>query len=89
MTEERKPEERVSRPGHMCSSGQLLHVLRVAGADKDEDGKFLIEGSIVSFMGMGEEMVVSPDAVYFRNGQRCNVALALQGTSYGTKIVVI
>ena len=34
---------------------QLLHFMRVVGADRDEEGKFLVTGSIVTFLGLGGE----------------------------------
>lgn len=71
---------------------QLLHYLRIVGADRDEEGKFLVAGSIVTFMGIGGEdadVVVGGDAVYFMQGQPCNLAAGLKTTSYGMGVIVI
>lgn len=71
---------------------QLLHYLRIVGADTDEEGKFLIRGEVVTFMGMsgdGAETVVGPKAVYFIDGHPYNLAHGLGTTSYGTNVMVI
>ncbi len=71
---------------------QVLHYLSVVGADRDEDGKFLVTGDVVTFLGMGgenAETVVGPDACYFVNGRKANLASGLGSTSYGTRPVVI
>jgi hypothetical protein len=72
---------------------QMLHFLRVVGADRDkETGRFLVAGSIVSFLGLtGEdaEIVVGADAKYFIDGQPCGLAAGLHSTSYGMKVQVI
>ena len=75
--------------GHCCTRLQLEHVLRVCGCDTDAEGRFCVDGTIVSFMGAGEEFVVGPDAVYYRGGQACSLAVALRGTSYGFAAEVI
>jgi hypothetical protein len=72
--------------------GQVLHLLRTVGADTDEDGKFLIRGTVSSFMGLGGEnadVVVGADAKFLRNGLECSLPLALRGTSYGMSVTVI
>jgi hypothetical protein len=71
---------------------QVLHYLRVVGADQSEDGRFLIRGDVVTFLGMGgdnAETVVGPDAVYFVGGQEYNLAAGLRSTSYGVGVHVI
>ena len=72
---------------------QMLHFLRVVSADRDkETGRFLVAGSIISFLGLtGEnaEIVVGADAKYFVNGQPCGLAAGLHSTSYGMKVQVI
>ena len=71
---------------------QLLHFLRVIGADRDEDGKFLVTGSIVTFLGLGDldaEVVVGAGAKYFIDGQPAGLAAGLHSTSYGMKVQVI
>lgn len=74
---------------------QMLHYLSTVGADRDEEGRFLVRppGSVSSFMGMeGEnaEVVVSGEACYRVGGERwCNLAAGLATTSYGLKVTVI
>ena len=76
--------------GWIGTENQLMHTLRVMGADRDEDGKFLIYGSApVSFMGMGEEYVVGDDTFYSVNGKKANLVTALSMTSYGTFVHVV
>jgi len=65
-----------------------MHVLRTFGVDRDEDGKFHVDGKIVSFMGMGEEMVVDDDAVAYIEGKPHNICHMLEQTSYGLKVKV-
>lgn len=68
---------------------QLLHTLRMFGADRDADGTFLISGSVSSFMGAGEEVCVGEDARYYVGGEPRSLVLALGGTSYGMHVTVI
>lgn len=70
---------------------ELDYYLSVVGADRDEEGKFLIRGSIVSFMGIeGEnaEIVVSDETEYFVGGRGCNLSSGLGSTSYGMRVKV-
>jgi len=75
--------------GHACSRAQLETLLRVCGCDTDPDGRFVVGGTIVSFMGAGEEFVVGADAVFYRAGRPVSLAVALRGTSYGHAVEVI
>ena len=75
--------------GWIGTESQLHHTLAVYGCDRDEEGKFKVAGSIVSFMGMGEEYVVGDDAVAFRDGAPVNICNMLHSTSYGLKVHVI
>lgn len=80
--------------GWFGTKGQLLHYLRVVGADQDEDGRFLIRGAgVVSFLGidLGDqtEIVVDNDAEYFIKGQPCSLTSGLAQTSYGLNVHVI
>lgn len=75
--------------GWIGSNSELMHVLRIFGVDQDEEGKFCVDGKIVSFMGMGEEMVVGDDAVAYIDGKPCNICNMLDITSYGKKVKVI
>lgn len=75
--------------GWIGSSNELLHVLRTFGVDRDEDGKFHVDGQIVSFMGAGEEYVVGDEAVAYIDGKPRNLCNMLGVTSYGQKVKVI
>jgi len=79
--------------GWIGTQSQLLHYLRVIGADRDKDEKFLVRGDIVSFMGIdigpSTDMVVGPDAEYIRGGRAYNLAAGLGRTSYGSCPIVI
>lgn len=75
--------------GWIGSADELAQVLRVAGCDRDEDGKFKVDGSIASFMGAGDEFVVGPDAVAYIDGKPTNICNMLGATSYGLKVTVI
>jgi hypothetical protein len=66
-----------------------MHTLRTFGVDRDEEGKFCVDGQIVSFMGAGEEMVVGDDAVAYIDGKPRNICNMLEQTSYGLKVKVV
>lgn len=71
---------------------QLTYYLSVVGCDRDEEGRYCVDGSISTFMGMhGEnaEVVVGGDAVYYVDRQPKNLAAGLKSTSYGTAVKVI
>ena len=72
---------------------QVLYYLRLVGADRDEEGRFLIGGEgICSFMGMtGEhaEVVIPHSTVYFVNGQPSGLAAGLNSTSYGVRNIIV
>lgn len=72
--------------------GQVLHVLRTFGADQDPDGKFVVGGMIMSFMGMSGpdvDVVVGADAFFMKGGEKVMLVPCLGMTSYGNKVVVI
>jgi hypothetical protein len=73
--------------GWIGSTSQMLYALGIFGADRDEEGRFKVAGSISSFLGMGEETLVGDDAVFFVDGKPSNLAVALGTTSYGVKNV--
>ena len=76
--------------GWIGTASQLRHALDVVGADQDTDGKFKIYGEqVVSFMGLGDELVVSDHIQYSINGQRASLAGLLATTSYGSQVTVI
>lgn len=68
---------------------QMLYALDTFGCDRDADGKRLVAGTIVLFLGVGPDVVVGADAVYFRNGKPCSIAAAMRSTSYGHAATVI
>ena len=76
--------------GWIGTARQLYYALDIVGADRDEDGKFLIYGEpVVSFLGLGEELVVSDRTNYAIGDRRCNLAGLMRGTSYGMGVQVI
>ena len=74
--------------GWMGSASELWHALRVVGCDQT-DGKFHVDGQIVSFLGKGEEYVVGADTVFYVGGKPRNLAALLNGTSYGVRNVTV
>lgn len=75
--------------GWIGSHDALMNYLRVVGADQDGEGKFLVRGTIVSFMGVGEEYTVGADAEYRVGGRWCNLASGLNSTSAKLEVTVI
>jgi len=61
--------------------GELMNFLRVMGCDQDETGKFVVSGDIVSFMGMGQEMVIGPEARFYMGGKPVPLAAAYGNTT--------
>ena len=87
-----KASAKTSGDGWIGVMRELLHYLSVVGADRDDDGNFLVRGSICSFLGMGgenAEVVVGGDAEYFVGGAARNLAAGLRSTSYGVGVRVI
>ena len=69
---------------------KVQHVLSTIGADKDQEGKFLIYGKPpVTFLGIGEEMLISDQTEYSVKKQRFGLAVLMNSTSYGLKVNVI
>lgn len=61
---------------------QLTWVLHTVGADRDEEGRFLIRGEVSTFLGLDgpdAETVVHGEAVYFVGGRpasrQCSIRL--------------
>ncbi len=75
-------------PGWIGSEEQLLNALRVAGSDKDEEGKFLIWGER-PFKGLDGDIVVGNGMFCRINNKMISVAGILRGTGNGTNIQVI
>lgn len=93
MPNEKDKTEMNDHAGWIGINRQMLHFLRVVGADRDEEGKFLLaNGGVYFFMGIvgaNAEVVVGADTKYFINGQPCGLAAGLHSTSYGMKVQVI
>lgn len=74
--------------GWMGEERELLHTLETFGADKGEDGRFLIyEEPIVK--GMDGSIAVHQNCMCKIGGKPARVAHLMQQTSYGTSVVVI
>lgn len=75
--------------GWIGPTSQLLHALDVAGADRDDEGNFLITTHpVITGIG-GEEAVVHDRCTYLRRGQPLSLAGLMNSTSYGTAVTVI
>lgn len=75
-------------PGWLGNPEHVLFVLRTVGADRDEDGNFLIFGEPV-ISGLDGDVLVLSGAEYSVCGKRANLAALLADTSYGTSVTVI
>lgn len=67
---------------------ELLHTLRIFGAEQDAEGLFLIWGSPV-IKGLDGSIVVHGSCLCKINGQPVPVTSLLSQTSYGSKVTVI
>jgi hypothetical protein len=70
-------------------NAHVLHALRTVGADRDDDGNFLIDGAVASFLGLGEEVCISDSAHYLVGGQPRSLAALMNSTSYGVRGVQV
>ena len=78
------------RRGWFGTPDQLLHFLRTVGADRDENGDFMLAGDEGPAFGLGHRDVVVPaSTVYFEGGRPHGLAAGLSGTSYGMAVAVI
>jgi len=78
--------------GWIGTQRQLLHALRVEGADRDEKGRFLVYGrGVTCFLGVEDldNDVVVDDAEYVVDGQRLNLAEMLRRTGRGLSGVTV
>jgi hypothetical protein len=90
MEEQAKEEELAPlRQGWIGPMDNLLYVLAMFHADKDESGAFLIYGKPIAVGLGGDEAVVPGETEYSVQGKRANLAGALNSTSYGLKVAVI
>jgi hypothetical protein len=74
--------------GWFGSPEQVEHVLKTLGADKDEEGRFLLYGE-APFVGLDGDLVVSSKVLYSVSGKRQNLVAALRKTSYGLSVTVL
>jgi hypothetical protein len=68
----------------------IEHYLSVVGADIRGNGEFKIYNGekTVSFLGMGQEIVLNGDEEYSVKGHRCNLAAGMRSTSHGVGVMV-
>ena len=73
--------------GWMGSQQQVMDTLAAAGADRDEDGRFLIQGGgVTSFMGVDDpnnDDLVDDQSLYRANGRWSSLANLLCSTGLG------
>ena len=75
--------------GWIGTNDELQRALQAAGADRDENGKFLVYGDPpVSFLGLGEELLVPDGAMVSIQGEKRNLANLLV-TAGGMEVHVI
>ena len=69
---------------------KVIYTLDILGADKDDEGRFLIyDKEVVTFLGLGDEALIHDDVCYSVNGHKASLAGAMGMTSYGCKVTVI
>lgn len=77
--------------GWLGSVRELRHALDVVGADRDEDGSFVLSGDVATFLGDASpdaEVVVGADAHFYLAGESRSLAGLLGATSYGVRVAV-
>jgi hypothetical protein len=77
------------RRGWIGSWEELSQALLTAGCDTDDGGRYVVSGTIVSYMGMGKEFVVGADAKYYRKGEACDLLAALDKPNCGIAVAVV
>ncbi len=76
--------------GWMGDANHVKSALDTIGADKDENGDFLIVGKPpISFMGLGEELVLDDEVMYLLGGQPQSLVHLMNRTSYGLRGVTV
>lgn len=75
-------------PGWIGEESHVLYVLRVAGADQDEAGRFLVYQS-PPISGLTGDVLIAVDCEYSVQGKRANLAQLLRSSSYGVPVTVI
>lgn len=77
--------------GWCGSLGNVKHVIRTLGGDRDENGEPLFTG-VCTFLGMTDDRadaVVGADACYYVNNEPVPLAPAMNSTSYGLRNVAV
>jgi len=75
--------------GWLGSNKQILYALDIVGADKDAEGKFLIVDAPV-FSGLDpDEVIISDETNYLKNGKRASLAELMNSTSYGVRDIKV
>ena len=70
----------------------VLYALSTVNSDKDKEGKYLVSGSIASFLGIsGEdaEVLIDDSAQYYIEGKPYSLVGLMRSTSYGISCKVI
>ena len=76
--------------GWLGKSCEVFEALKLANADADIDGKFLIYNSMPkSFLGLGDELIISDESKYSVNSKMYNLAQLMNSTNTGIKVNVI
>lgn len=79
----------MAEAGWFGSRHELLATLAAAGADRNEEGNFLIFGEPIAAGLDPDEVVVPPRARYRANGQEHSLADLLNSTTYGVAVTII
>ena len=74
--------------GWIGTNQSVLDFLRNVRADTDEDGRPIVRGVVVSFMGAGEELVVGDEAQYRVGGEWFSLPGGLCGCGVGCAVRV-
>ncbi len=75
--------------GWIGDINQMTYALKLMGGDTDEDDNLVVSGGIALFMGIGPEVAVSDDAMYYVDGKPSSIVGAMSLTSYGSQVHVI
>jgi hypothetical protein len=71
---------------------QVLYALSTVNADKDSEGKYLVRGDVISFLGLGgenAEVLIAENAEYYVQGKPYSLVGLMRATSYGVACTVI
>lgn len=75
--------------GWFGETHHLRYVLGMAGAEKDDDGAFIIVGAPVCVGFGGCEVVIPDDAKCLINDQPVSIASLMNATSYGIRGITV